>query len=694
MPERSLLKAIAKRGGLSIKAEIRTPERLRAVINLDDALWTATGVDIDYLAMDRKFLEYLDFDINGRVLCGEARAAIRSLDACCADLGMVFGRSAYDPVELSSIRADTPEGETLRASIGRMAFALSGSGEAPGFDGTTGSFSLLDIERSRRLHRERPVSADGVMLPQAATDPRMRAFLEDVVRAVGGAPHPSGATGVNLPELEEFRQEAEARIAWLSEARLDPSIRILGDGTAAAYAAWESARSSLSAFFELDAAAAIDPSIAAEAAIAALDAFKRRVASEPGDTTGAAKAARSAAPIAVPDGSGTLHTETIRDPGVRPLVEAAVETAAALADAGSLHAAVDRRSLTRAGFEAADAAFGPYRAWLAAERGSRLAFIGEERLRSLASDRACSDAGELVSTRGASALAAADIDRVERFLLLAAIIVSFLNNFVVFPYLYDPRITAAFEAGSFIADGRRFAFSVRVRDIAAHKRSAAYSRMYVLYLEVKVSQGDSYIVAAPVTSGSEGRLYRGKHGLFREPDGTERDAIIADILENPISVMETLGMPFRKAYKAITAKLEESGKKAEDAFIKKTTERIDAAPKAADTRNAAAGPSGALGGLLAGGSIAVAALGSSLAFISKTLSEMRAGTVLATIGGLAAIVIIPVMASALSKLAARDLSPLLEASGIAMNRRIRLSRSQARAFTVSPRSKRGGRGSK
>jgi hypothetical protein len=391
-------------------------------------------------------------------------------------------------------------------------------------------------------------------------------------------------------------------------------------------------------------------------------------------------------------------------------------------------------SLSREDFLRADGLFEPYRNWLNREGGQRVAFIPRQRLEYLAQGKLVDLARNLVNERGVASLGAEDIKRVERFLLFTEHLMPFLNNLVVFPYLYDPTVSALFESGSFVADGRRFAFSVKVKDVAKHKASAVYSRMYVMYLEVYVIGGSSYKVAVPVTTGSEGRLYKGKHGLFRESDGTERDAVIIDILENPISVPETLVMPFRKAYKTVASRIEEASRKAEDKLAKSAAERADAALSstaapgatpggAAPAAHAGAGAAGAasaagaaapggaavpgkpgarpasagipgvggmagMGGLVASGGIAVAALGSSFAFIGKTLSEMSLRALLTTFGALAAAILLPVLISALSKLSSRDLSPLLEASGMAMNRRIRLTRAQARAFTVNPRKSR------
>jgi hypothetical protein len=709
MREKSLFKVIAKKGGLRRASEIKTPERLLSILHLDDALWTATGVDIEYLAMDKRFLSYLDSDGNGRILCGEARNAIRYLDACLCHLDSAFART--ESLSLADIRSDTADAQGLAAAILRMHSVLQACSDTE--DSANITVTLAKVELCRLILRDRPVSSDGVVLPDAADDPDLRGFLEEIIRSVGGEPHPGGALGVTVPEIEEFLEEARLRLAWIEQAG-NEKIMVLGSDTATAYSCWEGVKTRLADYFELDALVSVDPSLALEAAKIPLEAYLRALAGEPDRPAKAASTSRASVPLAVPDGKGVLSLDTVRDPVAVTHVAEAFRVASMVFHGSS---ALPGR-MSREDFLLTDRSFDPYRAWLGSEGGRRLAHLTLEQLVTLTSDRLVASARELVGDRGAAALAADDIRTVERFLLFKRDLVPFLNNFVVFPYLYDPVITAAFEAGSFIADGRRFSFSVRVKDIAKHKVSANYSRMFVMYLEVYIAGKPAYRVAVPVTTGSQGRLYKGKHGLFREPDGTERDAVIVDLLENPISTLETLGMPFRKAYKTVASRMEEVSRKAEERLARSAVERTDAAlstelrPVDAGTtaqatilqedaaaRTARPGGSaasaarsrgtnmqpGTFGGLLAGGSIAVAALGSSFAFISKTLSEMSGGAVLATLGALIAAILVPVLASALLKLAARDLAPLLEASGLAMNRSVRLSRSQARAFTVSPK---------
>jgi hypothetical protein len=735
MKEKSLFKVIARKGGLRRTSEIRTPERLLSILYLDDALWTATGVDIEYLSMDKRFLTYLDSDSNSRILCGEARDAIRYLEACHRNLANAC--TGTTSLHLTDIRDDTAEAQALSAAIRRMHSVMQACSDSIDYSGGSSAcadsereritaengtgntpVSLADVELCKRILKNRPVSSDGVVLPDAADNPVLYNFLEEIIRSVGGEPHPGGALGVTIPEIEEFLEEARLRLEWMEKVDQDPGIMILGSDTAAAFESWERVRPGIADYFELDALVSVDPSLATEAAKIPLAAYIRALQEDPDKPAKAAVASRAAAPLAFPDGKGVLSLDAVRDPAHTTLVTAAFKLAGRLLDRSS----EALNQMSREDFHKLDLVFAPYRSWLASEGGTRLAHLSTAMLGTLTAETLVASARELVGERGAAALAADDIRTVERFLLFTRDLVPFLNNFVVFPYLYDPVITAAFEAGSFIADGRRFSFSVRVRDIAKHKVSANYSRMYVMYLEVYIGLKAAYRVAVPVTTGSQGRLYKGKHGLFREPDGTERDAVIVDLLENPISTLETLGMPFRKAYKTVASRMEEMSKKAEDRLARSAADRTDAAlsaelkapttepatPAAGDQEapgarmgksgsaagNAATSASrsrstgmqtGAFGGLLAGGSIAIAALGSSFAFISKTLSEMSSGAVLITLGALLAAILVPVLASALFKLAARDLAPLLEASGMAMNQSVRLSRSQARAFTVSPK---------
>ena len=91
-----------------------------------------------------------------------------------------------------------------------------------------------------------------------------------------------------------------------------------------------------------------------------------------------------------------------------------------------------------------------------------------------------------------------------------------------------------------------------------------------------------------------------------------------------------------------------------------------------------------VGGLLAGGGIALAALGSSAAFVVKTFASLTWQSTLAGVLAAVAAVAVPASLVAHLKLRRRDLSAILEASGWAINARMRLTRRQADYFTCVP----------
>jgi len=83
-------------------------------------------------------------------------------------------------------------------------------------------------------------------------------------------------------------------------------------------------------------------------------------------------------------------------------------------------------------------------------------------------------------------------------------------------------------------------------------------------------------------------------------------------------------------------------------------------------------------------SVAVAALTSAAAYITKTLAGVAAYKILIGIAAAVVAVMLPTSVVAILKLRRRDLSALLEGSGWAINARMRLTFKQGRFFTSRP----------
>ena len=89
--------------------------------------------------------------------------------------------------------------------------------------------------------------------------------------------------------------------------------------------------------------------------------------------------------------------------------------------------------------------------------------------------------------------------------------------------------------------------------------------------------------------------------------------------------------------------------------------------------------------LLMGGGIGIAAIGSSVAFIVKSLQNISIWNIIAVIGGIIVVFGGPIVVVSLIKLYRRDLGRFLEASGFALNFPLRLSRKLGNFFTLAPK---------
>jgi len=237
-----------------------------------------------------------------------------------------------------------------------------------------------------------------------------------------------------------------------------------------------------------------------------------------------------------------------------------------------------------------------------------------------------------------------------------------------------------------LMDGRWFNFVVRVDDPAAHSALAKLSNLFVMYLEITGAGDEKFTVAAPITSGTKGNIAVGKRGVFFDIDRKEYDARVTHVIENPVSLWEALAMPFIRLWRLAEGKIETWSGSAEKQLQTEFGKSVEAsAGKPTGTAPAGSLPAAPTktnsGGLFMGIGVAAAALGSSFAFVTKTLAAMPRQHVIAGFLSAAALVLLPITVIAILKLRRQDLSALLEGGGWAVNAKMRLNRSQRRFFT-------------
>ena len=669
---------VFKRMGPARHLRIETAEDLAAVSGLDEAHWVAVGAPVASLNCDAEFLAMVDSDHNGRIMCFEVRDAIEWLFEHLRDTSHLGQEDAS--LGLDAIDTDSETGRHIHDSAVMILKRLDLAGSE--------LVTLDQVRQVRDMVEQNPVSAAGVVLPEAAPDDDVRQFICDVIDCVGGADHPSGAVGIDRSEMDDFLVQAQAYLDWQARRetprrKTTSPIMPLGPQTDQAYELYASLRDKIDQYFAQCQAAAFDPRAAERVAIGD-DELQAIDLSDPQ----AIRAFMAAAPLARPRLDQALAFEEPVNPFYfAPLSMLRTE---AIEPATGRSAPV----LTAEAWREVKDFFAGHEDWASAKAGQDVESLDNKTLRKYLDPRFRQAVIDLIAESTQTAFVLGNIRLTERLLLYQRHLPDLANNFVSFPHLYDPNRRAMFERGTLIMDGRHFDFCLLAADRAAHAKVAATGNMCVLYVEVTGPAGPTFEVAVPVTSGGLGNLCVGKRGMFRTIDGAEADARVVQIIENPISVCEALVSPFQRLGKLLSGKIEAITAKAEKTLDAEAGSMTDRPEGDTPAEKAEAGRNRGLlaGGLLVGGSVAIAALTSAAAYITRTLAGVETYKILIGMAAAVVAVMLPTSIVAILKLRRRDLSALLEGSGWAINARMRLTFSQGRFFTSRPPMPRGARG--
>ena len=668
-----------RRYGRSYHLQIETAADLENVLDLDEAHWVATNAPIRTINCDETFLGLLDSDSNGRITCQDMKGAVSWLLGSLRDYAAVAERS--HKLQLSAINTDTYEGAKIRGAADKI---LSKLGQSD-----AGEVTLEQVRQIKTEVESMPVSEAGVVLPQATQDAEIQEFLGDVIAATGGAPHPSGTPGVGSVQLDQFIADAAAYTNWHDQGAIPggmdkTQVMPFGVETATAFAILESVRGKIDQYFAQCEALALD-----EQFIRRMGWTESELQDIDFDDPAAIEEVLKKAPLAKANATRLLSFEDPVNPYYAETLERfrRIVAGPVLGDCGATLSAVQWTEIK--------SVFAAHQSWVQAKSGAAVEPLGRDKLQVYLDQRFAEAVRNLIAESTKTAFVLENIRLLERLILYQAFMIDLANNFVSLPHLYDPDSRAMFEMGALVMDGRRFNLAVRAEDRGQHAAVAKTSNMFVVYVEVAGREaGQAYEVAIPVTSGGKGNLCVGKRGVFRDIRGNEYDARVVHVIENPISYREALVSPFQRLGKLLTGKIESMTAAAE----KKLDAQVSTPPNQIGPQGMAGGQaptqgSGLLtGGLLMGGGVAVAALGSAVAYITKTLGGVPKLNIFLGILGAILLVLFPISIVAFLKLRRRDLSAILEGSGWGINSRMRLTHKLGRFFTEKPEYPKGSKG--
>jgi hypothetical protein len=633
------------RAGGFDQVRIETGDDLVNLDQLDWKLWVALACPTKGLAFDQRTLELVDSDKDGRIRATELVASIKWAAALLKSPDLFIQAPAELP--LASINVDTDDGKKVHAAA-KSVLAGLGKGEAT-------AISVDDSAGAVKAFAALPFNGDGVVPTESAKTPEQAALIKDILDTVGGADDQSGKKGVTAEKAAEFFKAVTEYLGWLGKGEADAALMPLKSDTPAAVAALIAVRGKIDDYFARCRLAAFD----ARAAAALNREEKEYLALAAKDLVITSDEIKSF-PLARIEAKRPLPLLE----GVNPAWEEALAT---FAKATVKPLLGEQQTLTEAQWSELKAKLGPFEAWQTSKVGGAVEKLGVERLKVVDGQKTLLDA--LFTEEKAQESIAQSIASVEKLVRFVRDLYRLANNFVSFREFYERKTSGAiFQVGTLFLDQRACELTLRVDDAAKHATMAPLSRAELAYCDcVRPAQGEKMSIVAAFTAGDSDHLMVGRNGLFRDRDGKDWDATITRLVDNPISIRQAFWSPYKKALRFIEEQVAKRAADADKAANEKLTSGIGEVTKAGEEgkvpdktpKKLDVGVVAALGVAVGGITAAVGAL--LQAFFGLGL-WMPLGVV-----GLLLLISGPSMLIAWLKLRQRNIGPLLDANGWAIN---------------------------
>jgi hypothetical protein len=307
-----------------------------------------------------------------------------------------------------------------------------------------------------------------------------------------------------------------------------------------------------------------------------------------------------------------------------------------------------RLELTEQDWQSLKSRFSPYGAWLAEKPAPD---VEDENLREL-----------------------------ERLVRYVRHLLPLANNFVAFKDFYTRQGKAMFQAGTLYLDGRSCDLCVQVTDPGRHALLATLARICLVYCDC-VRGKDKMTIAAAFTAGDSDQLLVGRNGVFYDRLGNDWDATIVKIIDHPISLRQAFWDPYKRFVRMVGQQLQKlAASKAKESDDRLTLAATNGAKKVAGTDAKQPAPAaqqafdvGKFAGIFAAIGLALGAIGTALASVVMGVLSLKWWQMPLVFLGLMLLISGPAVILAWFKLRSRNLGPILDANGWAVNARARIN---------------------
>ena len=645
-------------GGCS-RVKISSGQDIAHLEELDTKMWTVLSCPVKGLEIDEKSLAYMDFDADGKIRVNDVVGVSKWVTKVLKNPDLLL--QGKDSVNIEEINVENEEGLKLSKAAKQILTNL-GKEEM--------QISLADTADISAIFAKTRFNGDGVITEASSDDAEEKSAIVAAIAKTGGTMDRSGQIGITAPQIEQFYAELKAYSDWCAAEVEAP----FGAQTDAVIAAYQALDAKMKDFFMRNKLANFSPD-----STLALDVQTSRIEAISAENLSVKSDEIAAYPIARITGKAEMDLTA-------PVNPAWAEQFRVLQ---SVAIAPEQKTLSEADWAAIGVRFAAYTAWKGSKAGASVEDLTIATVNALLQQDKKQALLDLVAKDASFKEEADNIEMVDKFLHILRDFYRLLKNFITFHDFYnkDKKVGAIFQSGTLIIDQRACRFCMKVNNMAAHNATAVTSGMFLVYCDctTKTSAAKLQIVAA-VTVGEIGNLIVGKNAIYYDNAGVEWDAVITKVVDNPISVAQAFWSPYRRMSVAVENLISKSASEKDAKMMADATAKINAAPTtipatpAPGADGAAAKPVATppfdiakFAGIFAAIGMALGMIGTALASLAKGLLALTWWQLLLTFAGILMIISGPAMVLAWLKLRRRNIAPLLNANGWAVNAASKIS---------------------
>jgi len=639
-------------GGVT-RVNIESGQDILHLDELDRKLWTALSCPLKGLEIDEKTMTMLDTNGDGKIHIEEIVAASKWLTKVINDPELLLKREAFIP--FSAFNTNDEEGAHLLETSKQILENL-------GLE--KNEISVADVSDSIAIFAKTRFNGDGIITENSADDEAVKALIKTVIDCMGSVTDRSGDPGIDTDKIEAFYTALADFKAWKEAGDADKAnVFPYGDDTANALAALMAVKDKVDDFFMRCKLASFNADSAA-----VLDVSSAKIGEISGNNLAASTDEIATYPLARVNAEHRLPLGNEVNPA----------WAGAVANLKKL--VIDKEFknadyITEEQWFSMLAKFGAYNAWMGAKAGAAVEGLGYDAVVKALEENKKEALLNLVAQDKALEAKSNAIDQVDKLLHLYRDFYTLLTNFVTFSDFYSPEKRAIFQAGTLYIDERACDLCVKVSDMGAHNTMAAYSNMYILYCDCTCkSKPGTMTIAAVVTDGDVGDIMVGKHAVFYDRDGLGWNATVTKIIDNPISIRQAFWSPYRKMAKSVEDMINKRAAEKDAKVMADANAKIDNANLPADGSKPAEAPKppfdiAKFAGIFAAIGLAIGLVGAAIGGLFEWLG-MHWYNIVIFFAIIILIISGPSMIMAWLKLRKRNLAPVLNANGWALNQRI------------------------